>query len=178
MSHPLFTGTQAERDTILAALEFYRTRTTRTDDEREKCTSLIDRLCERLSAQGEAQQWESVAVWPSPEVQLGNYQNESRDRHPTKEAAEAITRRLEREGFGGDGKIFPLCTRVEPVAKLAQPQAPEPVNAELLAALKRAWEDKNWMLNNRQFLNDHVFDYMDDAIARAEAALAAQKGQP
>ncbi len=35
---------------------------------------------------------------------------------------------------------------------------------ELLAALTKAREDINWMLNNEQFLNGFVFDYIDAAI--------------
>lgn len=38
----------------------------------------------------------------------------------------------------------------------------------LIAALGKAQEDINWMLNNRQFLNVHVFDYIDSALANAE----------
>ena len=39
---------------------------------------------------------------------------------------------------------------------------------ELLEALIKAEKDINWMLNNRNFLNRDVFDYMDDAIAKAK----------
>lgn len=39
---------------------------------------------------------------------------------------------------------------------------------ELLEALKQVRKDLNWMLNNRQFLNDHVFDYIDEVIKKAE----------
>lgn len=35
----------------------------------------------------------------------------------------------------------------------------------LVKALEKAQEDINWMLNNRQFLNGHVFDYIDTALA-------------
>lgn len=33
-----------------------------------------------------------------------------------------------------------------------------------LAALKRAQEDVNWMLNNQRLLNPDVFDYLHDAV--------------
>lgn len=33
------------------------------------------------------------------------------------------------------------------------------------AALKKVREDINWMLNSRQLLNAHVFDYLDDVLA-------------
>ncbi len=57
--------------------------------------------------------FKSIAVWPHPAVQLGNTANESDDTHDTREEAEAVCRMLRREGFGGEGKIFPLSTRVE-----------------------------------------------------------------
>lgn len=48
-------------------------------------------------------------------------------------------------------------------------------NARLIAqaprlyeALNKAQEDINWMLNNREFLNPEVFDYIDKAIAPVE----------
>jgi hypothetical protein len=42
--------------------------------------------------------------------------------------------------------------------------------AQLVEALEEARHDVNWMLNNKQFLNPFVFDYID-------AALAAVRGQ-
>ena len=39
-------------------------------------------------------------------------------------------------------------------------------NRELLAALKKAAEDTNWMLNNQKLLNPSVFDYLFDALAK------------
>jgi hypothetical protein len=39
---------------------------------------------------------------------------------------------------------------------------------DLLAALNKAREDLDWMLNNRQFLNPEVFDYIDAALAKVE----------
>lgn len=35
----------------------------------------------------------------------------------------------------------------------------------LREALERARQDINWMLNNRQFLNGHCFDYIASALA-------------
>lgn len=37
----------------------------------------------------------------------------------------------------------------------------------LVAALERAQQDVNWMLNERKFLNAGVFDYIDAALALA-----------
>lgn len=58
--------------------------------------------------------WKSIAVWP-PEVKCGNVNNESSDTHETQGQAEAVCRGLRREGYGGQGKIFPISTRVEEV---------------------------------------------------------------
>lgn len=38
----------------------------------------------------------------------------------------------------------------------------------IVAALERAQQDINWMLNNRQFLNPDTFDYLAAAIAKAQ----------
>ena len=39
---------------------------------------------------------------------------------------------------------------------------------ELRAALEKAREDINWMLNNAKPLNSFVFDYIDAALAKSE----------
>jgi hypothetical protein len=58
----------------------------------------------------------SIAVWPDT-IRVGNMEgrNESSDDHDSPEAAYAVCRMLERDGFGGDGKVFPVSTRVEPI---------------------------------------------------------------
>lgn len=55
-------------------------------------------------------EWISHAQWPSPAVQLGNIDNVSTDSHGSQEEAQAICHALEKRGFGGDGKIFPIRT--------------------------------------------------------------------
>lgn len=57
----------------------------------------------------------SIAVWPDT-IKVGNVEgkNESSDVLGSKEQAEGVCRLLEREGFGGEGKVFPISTRVEP----------------------------------------------------------------
>ena len=59
--------------------------------------------------------WMSVAVWPET-VNVGDRygNNASYDKHATKEQAEAVCRKLEATGLGGEGKVFPVSTRVEP----------------------------------------------------------------
>jgi hypothetical protein len=56
--------------------------------------------------------WLSVAKWPYPQVQLGNSDNSSTDRHNTREQAVTVCSMLEEIGFGGDGEIFPIKTYV------------------------------------------------------------------
>jgi hypothetical protein len=58
--------------------------------------------------------YRSIAKWPDS-VNTGRPENESFDTHPTKEDAEAVCRMLQIHGLGGEGKIFPLSTRVEEV---------------------------------------------------------------
>lgn len=53
----------------------------------------------------------SQAIWPDT-VKLYNQLNESRDSHGSIAAAEAVCQMLRDRGFGGDGRIFPLSTRV------------------------------------------------------------------
>lgn len=41
---------------------------------------------------------------------------------------------------------------------------------DLLAALEKAREDINWMLNSESFLSGDVFAYLDSAISKARGA--------
>jgi hypothetical protein len=41
--------------------------------------------------------------------------NESTDTHSSEAAARSVCAMLNRMGFGGDGKVFPVSTRVEKV---------------------------------------------------------------
>jgi hypothetical protein len=60
--------------------------------------------------------YKSIAQWDKNQVKyLGNVDNISEDTHDTKEQAEAVCRLLERDGFGGNGKFFPIRTWTEPV---------------------------------------------------------------
>jgi hypothetical protein len=58
--------------------------------------------------------YKSIAVWPDT-IKVGNIvgRNESSAIHNTEEQAKAVCRMLKRDGFGGEGKIFPTKTRVE-----------------------------------------------------------------
>ena len=48
------------------------------------------------------------------------------------------------------------------------PQAVAESIEDVFKALNKAREDINWMLNNEKFLNPDVFDYIDEALAKAE----------
>lgn len=58
--------------------------------------------------------FKSIAVWPDT-IKVGNVEgkNESEDTHATAEQALGVCRLLKRHGFGGEGKVFPVSTRIE-----------------------------------------------------------------
>lgn len=60
--------------------------------------------------------WKSIAVWPDS-IKVGNIvgKNESEDIHYDEDQAYAVCRGLRRDGFGGQGQVFPISTRVEEV---------------------------------------------------------------
>ena len=60
--------------------------------------------------------YRSVVLWPD-EVSTGKIPNESTDEHRSREAAEYVCKRLEREGLGLRGEIFPIRTRVERITE-------------------------------------------------------------
>lgn len=53
----------------------------------------------------------SCASWPKGTAEFSN--DVTRDENGSWEQADTICSRLRREGFGGDGKVFPLRTWVE-----------------------------------------------------------------
>jgi len=57
-------------------------------------------------------QWESWARWPAGV--MGKQEQNSMDFHDSDEQAEAVCQMLKRDGFGGNGKAFPLATWVLP----------------------------------------------------------------
>ena len=54
----------------------------------------------------------SNAKWPRMDAYIGNSDTTS-DEHDTREQAQAVCDMLERDGFGGAGKMFPVKTWVE-----------------------------------------------------------------
>ena len=61
--------------------------------------------------------WRSVVEWPE-EVSTGRSPNVSTDEHRNKESAEYVCKRLEKEGMGLEGKLYPISTRVEQVKEV------------------------------------------------------------
>lgn len=57
--------------------------------------------------------WRSCAKWPTT-VTTSFPRNVSKDTHDTKAQAEGVCTLLHRDGLGGDRKVFPLTTWVEP----------------------------------------------------------------
>ena len=57
--------------------------------------------------------WRSNALWPESALSTSRSNNVTTDFHLTQPAALAVCRMLERDGLGGEGKIFPIKTWVE-----------------------------------------------------------------
>ena len=57
--------------------------------------------------------WTSCAQWPKGSIVQRRSNDQTFDFHLTEAAARAVCRMLERDGLGGEGKIFPLRTWVE-----------------------------------------------------------------
>ncbi len=56
----------------------------------------------------------SKALWPEDSGIKDKYgRPESKDSHDTEAQAKAVCRALGRDGFGGEGKVFPIKTWVE-----------------------------------------------------------------
>lgn len=68
---------------------------------------------------------QSNALWPAGVCSSMYGDNISTDTHPTIEHAQAVCEALEREGFGGERKHFPLRTWVSDVQQPPQLPADE-----------------------------------------------------
>ena len=53
--------------------------------------------------------YQSNALWPDGVCSSKYGDNISTDTHSTLEQSAGVCRALRREGFGGEGKVFPLC---------------------------------------------------------------------
>ena len=60
-------------------------------------------------------EWTSNAQWPEGAIVQRRATDKTIDYHETEMAAQAVCRMLERDGLGGEGKVFPLRTWVEHV---------------------------------------------------------------
>ncbi len=84
------------------------------DDTGEEKEGVID--SHNLFDLEEVQGWRSRALWPEGHVtNRFDGDNTTADRHETREQAEAICARLQREGLGGERIHFPVRTWVEPI---------------------------------------------------------------
>jgi len=54
--------------------------------------------------------WKSNAEWPDGVVSTAKGDNITSDSHLTERAAEAVCKRLQDEGLGGEGLFFPVRT--------------------------------------------------------------------
>lgn len=61
------------------------------------------------NARDTMEQYQSNALWPDGVCRSKWGDNISTDVHESLEHSAAVCRGLRREGFGGEGKIFPLC---------------------------------------------------------------------
>lgn len=59
--------------------------------------------------------WKSIVTWPEGTVCLATTDNTSEDTHHSEEEALHVCKMLREHGMGGDGKIFPVKTQVEPL---------------------------------------------------------------
>lgn len=62
----------------------------------------------------------SFAEWPADTYTAPDGSHVSTDKHDSAHAALAVCGRLEREGYGGNGLVFPLRTWIEPVSEYEQ----------------------------------------------------------
>lgn len=95
-----------------------------TRQDTEKWTKQMERIVDDMREReaedrlhptaGSPVGWKSIAWWPDT-VSLMTEENTSEDKHHSEEAADAVCRFLRREGLGGERKIFPLRTKVEPI---------------------------------------------------------------
>ena len=76
--------------------------------------------------------WQSCAQWPTDVYSGTDGNGMSTDKHVTKERAKAVCRILEKNGFGGAGKSYPIKTWVKPEHQCFY--CPEPATAEVSCA--------------------------------------------
>jgi hypothetical protein len=100
--------------------------------------------------------WRSVVVWPSC-VSVGNMLQESDDYHDSAESAEAVLRMIQRDGLGGEGKVFPVSVRIEPPQgetpslPIEPPPAPRPKAADHDEAFATLMREERAQRKAREF---------------------------
>ncbi len=99
--------------------------------------------------------YKSIAVWPaSVNVDDPNGKNETDDTHATRLSAECVCKALQRDGLGGERKVFPISTRVEEVTNNHFPLAEKPFTGgmviDLSGVLDRAADQCNRSRDNKR----------------------------
>ena len=107
--------------------------------------------------------YRSVAKWPKDQgINLGNTENESEDTHQTREEAEAIAAMLQQRGFGGDGRIFPIATRIEEIPTKPAPvsgMTPEQMDVTLARALHPKFCTMQFYGRSQKLEDTHCLGY-------------------
>jgi hypothetical protein len=86
----------------------------------------------------------SVAYWDERHVRLGNTWNRSDDSHDCMEAAVAVCRLLERNGFGGQRQFFPTHTATEVWYGDHRVEYHGWMEEEIYFDRRRGWERMGW----------------------------------
>lgn len=136
-----------------------------------------------------ATRWKSCAQW-HPEVYSGDYgagDGVSRDIHDTQEQAQTVCDLLNRNGFGGEGKDFPIRTWVEPVTPPTTQQSETATPRTLHFRLILGADDSSTPEQQMSMLWDHAealerelttaIAKRDDALGQAKQARTSRHAQ-
>ena len=52
--------------------------------------------------------YQSNAEWPEGTIRVAQAENKTQDKHHTKAEAKAVYGMLKKDGYGGDGEVFPV----------------------------------------------------------------------
>jgi hypothetical protein len=106
-------------------------------------------------------EWISKAQWDL-ECYRGQYgDGVSTDKHPTREAAEAVCRILGREGFGCEGKHFPTRTWVVKEDEVDEIHNGIRAQTQLIEQLKSAQETVEQLQKDRKLSDEQLRQKFD-----------------
>jgi len=89
---------------------------------------------------GKTKKYQSNAQWPKGQYPMGN--DVSTDKHRDQQSAEAVCKGLEKEGWGCEGKVFPIRTWVSEI------QERPPITPETLNDLTGRYDECTKQTNN------------------------------